>query len=153
MVKNYRPASAGMLAALPGTYLIYAYFESGSVELVRCNVIGWQISSERTITPLVLDPRAADDDSWYVIHPDGRVESSDGRCWDSADAWVADEHSAYIDLKPIRISDLSAPQAGQRSVGEQAPAAAPQQPHSQQPHHPGGIPPVNGSRPSTPYAA
>jgi hypothetical protein len=128
MVKNYRPASAGMLAALPGTYLIHAYFESGDVELVRCNVIGWQISTERTLTPLVVDPRAAEEDVWFVLHTDGRVECNDGRCWDSLDEWVSDERRAHEAENLVKISDLVAPRQS-------------------------GTVPFNGSPPSTPYAA
>jgi hypothetical protein len=91
MVKNYRPASAGVLSALPGTYLVTAYFDDGQVELVKFNVIGWSISSGRSVIPVVLDPRLTDEDPWHVIHPDGRVECSDGQAWEDVDAWVRQE--------------------------------------------------------------
>lgn len=91
MVKSYRPASAGMLPAQPGTYLVTAYFDDGQVELVKCNVLGWSISSGRTVVPLVLDPRMADEEPWHVIYPDGRVECSDGHGWDNLDCWIRHE--------------------------------------------------------------
>ena len=104
LAKNYRPASAGMLPALPGTYLVTAYFDDGQVELVRCNVIGWSVSTERTVVPLVLDPRAADEDTWHVIHPDGRVECSDGRGWADTDCWIMEERRRrreHIETHPL----------------------------------------------------
>jgi hypothetical protein len=88
MQKNYRQGGVMALDALPGTYLVHAYFDDNQVDLVRCNVLGWQIAADRTVTPIVVDPRAADELPWTVIHPDGRVERSDGRCWDSEDAWL-----------------------------------------------------------------
>ncbi len=91
MVKSYKPGGIGMFAAAPGTYLVHAYFDDNQVELVRSNVLGWQVGSERVLTPLVVDPRAASDREWYVIHPDGRVECSDGRSWDDVDSWVDEE--------------------------------------------------------------
>ena len=87
-MKNYRPGGVGMLEALPGTYLVHAYFDDNQVEIVRANVLGWQIGADRKVTPLVLDPRAADDEPWTVIHPDGRVETSNGQSWADADVWV-----------------------------------------------------------------
>lgn len=80
-----------MLPALPGTYLVNLYFENDEADLVRANVIGWQVDAERNLTPLVIDTRAAADGQWFVIHPDGRVECSDGRCWNDADTWIAQE--------------------------------------------------------------
>ena len=91
MPKSYRQGGVGMLDAAPGTYLVHAYFDDNQVDLVRSNVLGWQIASDRTVTPLVVDPRAADEDVWTVIHPDGRVECSDGRSWDGKDAWLREE--------------------------------------------------------------
>jgi len=88
VIKSYRPGGIGMFPAEPGTYLVHAYFDDNQVELVRANVVGWQVGSERILTPLVVDPRAASDEVWHVIHPDMRVECSDGRCWDNVDSWV-----------------------------------------------------------------
>ena len=88
MQKSYRPSGVGMLAAPLGTYLVHAYFDSNQVEIVRANVIGWQIGSDRSVTPLLIDPRAADMDLWFVEHPDGRVESSNGGVWPSEASWI-----------------------------------------------------------------
>lgn len=93
-MKSYRPGGVGMLPALAGTYLVHAYFDGNEVELVRANVVGWQVGAERGLTPLVIDTRAAADEPWYVIHPDGRVECSDGRCWNDADTWIARDKEA-----------------------------------------------------------
>ncbi len=62
MVKSYRPASTRVLPAMPGTYLVTAYFDDGQVELVKFNVNGWSISSGRTVLPVVLDPRLTDEE-------------------------------------------------------------------------------------------
>ncbi|GAA0277190.1 hypothetical protein GCM10009127_17440 [Alteraurantiacibacter aestuarii] len=91
MIKNYRPGGIGMIQAEPGTYLVHAYFDDNQVDLVKANVVGWQIGSERILTPLVIDPRAAMDETWFVIHPDGRVECNDGRCWNDVDSWIVEE--------------------------------------------------------------
>ncbi|MEO5706639.1 MAG: hypothetical protein ABIT10_05535 [Alteraurantiacibacter sp.] len=107
MAKSYRPASAGMLPALPGTYLVTAYFDDNQVDLVKSNVLGWSVSSERTLTPLVIDPRAADDDQWHVIHPDGRVECTDGRCWSGVDAWVDEERQRWLASQGIPVTDIA----------------------------------------------
>ena len=58
MQKSYRQSGVGMLDAAPGTYMVHAYFDDNQVDLVKCNVIGWQIAQDRRLTPLVLDPRA-----------------------------------------------------------------------------------------------
>jgi len=94
MQKNYRPGGVGMIAAPPGTYLVYAYFDSNQVEIVRANVVGWQIGGDRSITPLLIDPRAADIDVWSVIHPDGRVESSNGGVWANEASWIDEQRRA-----------------------------------------------------------
>ena len=91
MVKNYRPAGIGMVPAQPGTYLVNAYFDDNQVELVKANVLGWQVGGERTMTPLVLDPGAVTGEDFHIIHADGRVECSDGRCWEDVDVWIAEE--------------------------------------------------------------
>lgn len=88
MQKNYRASGVGTIGAAPGTYLVHAYFDENQVDLVRANVVGWTISSDSKVRPLVVDPRAADDEDWFIEHPDGRVECSDGRAWPDIDAWV-----------------------------------------------------------------
>lgn len=95
MQKNYRPSGTGLFDAAPGTYLVSAYFDDNEADLIYCNVLGWQVNQDRTLTPMVLDPRAADEKPWYVLHPDGRVESSDGRSWPGKDAWLTDARKAW----------------------------------------------------------
>jgi hypothetical protein len=90
-VKNYRPAGVGMFPAQAGTYLLTVYLDGEQPDLVKSNVIGWQVTPGRLLTPLVADPRAADIEPWIVSQPDGRVEASDGRCWDTIELWLADE--------------------------------------------------------------
>ena len=162
MVKNYRPASAGMVPAAPGTYLAHAYFDGDEVDLVKCAVIGWSVSTERLVTPLVIDPRAADSEPWFVIQPDGRVECSDGRVWLDADSWIADERRARRELSVAQtLAIATTPQAAT------APDAAAPQPVSPTVPGPASIPqgmaepapakappqPVSAPRPSGPYGA
>lgn len=147
LAKNYRPASAGMLPALPGTYLVTAYFDDGQVELVKCNVIGWSVSTERTVVPLVMDPRVADEEPWHVIHPDGRVECSDGRGWDNLDAWIMEERRRRRDT--LEVHPLS------QLVPEPAKAAETYRPPVPQgmADPPAPPQPVSARPPSGPYAA
>ena len=95
MQKNYREGGVGLIDAAPGTYLVSAYFDDNQVELVQCNVLGWQIGKDRRLTPMCLDIRAADENPWFVHHPDGRVESNDGRAWPDLDAWIAEQRRDY----------------------------------------------------------
>ncbi|TIX50280.1 hypothetical protein [Alteraurantiacibacter aquimixticola] len=90
-MKSYRPGSAGMVPAQPGTYLAHLYFDDAQVELVKSHVVGWQVSAERELTPLVVDPAAVTNQDWFVIQPDGRVECSDGRCWIDTETWISEE--------------------------------------------------------------
>lgn len=94
MQKNYREGGVGLFDAQPGTYIISAYFDDNQVEVISCNVLGWQVGKDRRLTPMCLDRRAVDLEPWFVLHPDGRVESSDGRSWSNKDAWIADERRA-----------------------------------------------------------
>ena len=106
MVKNYRPGGIGMIPAEKGTYLVHAYFDDHQVELVKSNVLGWQVGSERILTPLVVDPSAITNDDWFVIHPDGRVECSDGRCWETVDDWTVEERRLLRDSsRPAPVVD------------------------------------------------
>lgn len=118
MVKSYRPGSAGMVPATPGTYLVQVYFDDDQVDIVRSSVIGWQVSSERVITPLVIDPRAAEEDPWYVIHPDGRVECSDGRCWRDSDTWVTEERRLLQTIRERRELREQEEQERREAAGE-----------------------------------
>lgn len=147
LVKNYRPASAGMLPALPGTYLVHAYFDDGQVELVKCNVIGWSVSTERTVVPLVMDPRVADEEPWHVIHPDGRVECSDGRGWANLDSWIMEERR--------RRREDSGAHPLMDQVPDPATAAGAYRPPVPQgkPEPSSASQPVSALPPSAPYAA
>ncbi|RPF70587.1 hypothetical protein [Aurantiacibacter spongiae] len=91
MQKSYRTGGVGMLPAAPGTYLVHAYFDDNQVDLVKIVVVGWQVSPDRRLVPLVIDPRATDEEPWFVIHPCGRVESHDGRGWVDVDDWIDEE--------------------------------------------------------------
>ncbi|MFB0611198.1 hypothetical protein [Aurantiacibacter poecillastricola] len=91
MQKNYRLSGVGMLDAAPGTYLVHAYFDDNQVDLVKSNIIGWQVGQDRRLTPLLLDPRAVDQEGWVVLHPDGRIENEDGQSWPNEDAWLVHE--------------------------------------------------------------
>jgi hypothetical protein len=146
LAKNYRPASAGMLPALPGTYLVTAYFDDGQVELVKCNVIGWSVSTERTVVPLVMDPRVADEEPWHVIHPDGRVECSDGRGWADLDCWITEERRRRresLEAHPLSslVPDPAKPAEIYRPPVPQGMPAEPPPPQA-----------VSGRPPSAPYA-
>ncbi len=88
MHKSYRPSTVGLLPAAPGTHLVQAYFDAGQIDIVRAHIIGWQVHTDRSITPLLVDQRAADVETWTVIHPDGRVECSTGAVWTDEDTWV-----------------------------------------------------------------
>ena len=52
---------------------------------------GWLVGQDRRLTPLVIDPRAVDEDGWVILHPDGRVETEDGRNWPHQDDWLQHE--------------------------------------------------------------
>ena len=109
MAKTYRPAGVGMLPAVAGTYVLSAYFDGEAVDLVRANVLGWQVSSERSLVPLLIDPQACDVEPWFVQHPDGRVEASDGRCWNDMRDWLAQERERQRSaLAPRTISGSDA---------------------------------------------
>lgn len=83
---KYTPAT--MMPALPGTYLISpGEDESGKRKVWKNNIVGWMIGADTEVRPVVLDMSMIDD-RWTVLHPDGRVECSDGESWESVDAWL-----------------------------------------------------------------
>lgn len=88
--KNYRPAGVAFVQSAPQTYLAELFLDGNEVEIIRSNIIGWQVAGDRSLSPLTLDPSALGDGEFHTIHPDGRVECSNGRAWDDCDAWVAD---------------------------------------------------------------
>ena len=96
MQKNYREGGIGLMDAAPGTYLVTAYFDDNQVDLVFSNVLGWQVGKDRRLTPMCLDIRATQEDVWFVIHPDGRVESNDGRSWADKDAWISEQRRMHL---------------------------------------------------------
>jgi hypothetical protein len=75
--------------ALQGTYLINpGDGEADSPKVWKSNVLGWMVCADTAVRPMVLDPEALLSNPWQVLHPDGRVERSDGRSWDSLDEWL-----------------------------------------------------------------
>lgn len=125
MVKNYRPAGVGMIPAEPETYLVHAYFDDNQVDLVKTTIVGWQVSQERILMPLVVDPRAAAEDSWFVIHPNGRVECNDGRCWADVDTWIAEERRQRRDGQPSNLSAAQLEDELQQTAPAPIPSPAP----------------------------
>jgi len=77
------------VAAAPGTYLINpGDGEEDSPKVWKSNVLGWMVCADTAVRPMVLDPEALLSSPWQVLHPDGRVERSDGRGWNSLDDWL-----------------------------------------------------------------
>lgn len=75
--------------ALPGTYLINPRDDDGSMEKVwKTNVLGWMVCADTVTRPVVIDQEALLATPWSILHPDGRVERSDGRSWDTLDEWL-----------------------------------------------------------------
>lgn len=98
-----------MLPAASGTYLVHAYFDDNEVDIIRANVIGWSVGADRALTPLLVDPRAVDEDGWHVIHPDGRVECADGRCWNDTESWIIAERKRRRDVLSGNTSGAARP--------------------------------------------
>ena len=87
-----------MIPALPGTYLVTASEgEDGAPPYWRDNVLGWMICADTEVRPVVISGEALLTKPWRVMHPDGRVESSNGESWDTTDAWLESE-------KPERVA-------------------------------------------------
>jgi hypothetical protein len=81
-------APAAMTPALPGTYLVSpGEDESGKAKVWKNNVLSWMIAADTELRPVVVDMSMIDD-KWTVLHPDGRVECSDGESWESVDLWL-----------------------------------------------------------------
>lgn len=89
MAKNYRPAGVAFLPSMPETYLANLFLDGNEVEILRSNIIGWQIAADRSLTPLTLDPNVLGGGEFHVIHPDGRVECNNGQWWSDVDDWVS----------------------------------------------------------------
>ena len=81
---------AAVVPALPGTYLISSSEDTNAEPKVwRNNVIGWMISADTEVRPIVVDMSMIIG-GWTVLHADGRVERHTGESWDRLDLWLAD---------------------------------------------------------------
>jgi hypothetical protein len=81
---------SAMVPALPGTYIVNPREEDDSGEKVwKNNVVGWMVCADTETRPVVISPDILIGDKWHVLHPDGRVECSNGDSWESVDQWVA----------------------------------------------------------------
>lgn len=75
--------------AQPGTYLVNPADEAeDGRKFWRENVVGWMICADTAIRPVVLGPESLLSLPWQVLHPDGRVERSDGSTWETTDEWL-----------------------------------------------------------------
>jgi hypothetical protein len=81
---------ASMMPAAPGTYLLNPGVDEGKPIAWRTNVLGWMVCADTEVRPVVLDMSALEK-KWDVLHPDGRVERSDGTSWDSLEDWMSTE--------------------------------------------------------------
>jgi hypothetical protein len=72
--------------AQPGTYVIYLEREANDRQFWKIAVVGWMINLEGNVRPVVTDPDGVSKE-WHVLHPDGRVEASDGGSWDNVTQW------------------------------------------------------------------
>ena len=79
------------IPALAGTYLIGLGEDDNDKPAVwKKNVLGWMVCADTQTRPVVLDPEALLSSSWQVLHPDGRVERSDGQAWGTLEEWKAE---------------------------------------------------------------
>jgi hypothetical protein len=76
------------LAAFPGTYVVAPNEDGDKPPYWKSNVLGWGISLDGIVRPIVVDPHGLADD-WTVLHPDGRVETGKGDEFDDVAAWLA----------------------------------------------------------------
>jgi hypothetical protein len=85
-------APTATLSALPGTYLINpCEEEDGRVTVWKQNVLGWAICFDGETRPVTLNPEASLSGPWQILHPDGRVERSDGSTWESLNLWLDED--------------------------------------------------------------
>lgn len=73
--------------ALPGTYLVSPNDDGDEPPYWRSNVIGWAVCMDGLLRPISVDANALLD-PWTVLHPDGRVECSDGDEFEDTAAWL-----------------------------------------------------------------
>ena len=73
--------------ALPGTYLVSANIDGEEPHFWRSNVLGWAICMDGLVRPIIIDPNGLME-TWTVLHPDGRVEKSNGDEFEDTAAWL-----------------------------------------------------------------
>jgi hypothetical protein len=83
---------ASMIPALAGTYILHpGTDDQGNPKVWKTNVLGWMVTADTEVRPLLADPTSIQGNMWDVLHPDGRVERNDGTSWDSLDDWITTE--------------------------------------------------------------
>lgn len=76
------------LPALPGTYVVEPNEDGHEPPFWKSNVIGWGICLDGVVRPIILDPNGLTE-SWTILHPDGRVETSIGDSYENDGAWLS----------------------------------------------------------------
>lgn len=80
--------SVATVPALPGTYLVHYNDDADGPDFFRTNVLGWMLSLDNIVRPIVIDSELLTG-GWTALHPDGRIETSGGETWNTAEEWVA----------------------------------------------------------------
>lgn len=91
--RNFVQACCKVLPAEPGTFLL-DITEPSTTQ--RFRVVGWAVNHEQTVTPLVVNAFLLPFDTWFVQHPDGSVESSDGGTWSHIGLWQDEMQSRTV---------------------------------------------------------
>lgn len=76
------------LPALPGTYVVNPNEDDDAPPFWKSNVIGWGICMDGVVRPIVVDPDGLLD-GWTILHPDGRVETSQGDSFEDVATWLS----------------------------------------------------------------
>jgi len=80
---------SAMMPALPGTYLVEpGTDEGGNRKVWKTNVLGWMVCADNETRPVVFDHDGLPSLPWQVLHPDGRVERTDGQSWETVMLWI-----------------------------------------------------------------
>ncbi|NYD91372.1 hypothetical protein [Sphingomonas melonis] len=74
--------------AQPSTYLVTPREDDDGPLYWRTNILAWGICADGVLRPITTDPHD-DNNSWTVLHPDGRVETSRGDGYENIDDWLA----------------------------------------------------------------
>jgi hypothetical protein len=86
---------SSMIPALPGTYILHpGTDDQGNPKAWKTNVLGWMVTADTEVRPLLADSTCIDRNKWDVLHPDGRVERNDGSTWDTLLDWLRTEAPA-----------------------------------------------------------